>query len=120
METLKKMSMMAVIKLGILRTELPKTVAKEVEMMEARIKSDPRNWTYDQVVGELCRMDRRLLYKDLGPLLDKKVAGDVLLRCSLDVLLTVLELDFNTAMRVTDQVAKLKMVVRGLDEIVIK
>eukprot|EP00092_Neocalanus_flemingeri_P029557 GFUD01032103.1.p1 GENE.GFUD01032103.1~~GFUD01032103.1.p1 ORF type:complete len:377 (+),score=107.98 GFUD01032103.1:166-1131(+) len=81
---------------------------------------DPRNWTYDQVVGELCRMDRRLLYKDLGPLLDKKVAGDVLLRCSLDVLLTVLELDFNTAIRVTDQIAKLEMVVRGLDEVVIK
>eukprot|EP00092_Neocalanus_flemingeri_P091409 GFUD01115875.1.p1 GENE.GFUD01115875.1~~GFUD01115875.1.p1 ORF type:complete len:384 (+),score=120.90 GFUD01115875.1:60-1211(+) len=81
---------------------------------------DPRDWTYDQVVGELCRMDRRLLYKDLGPLLDKQVAGDVLLRCSLDVLLTALELDFNTAMRVTDQIAKLKMVVRGLDEIVIK
>eukprot|EP00092_Neocalanus_flemingeri_P005347 GFUD01005761.1.p1 GENE.GFUD01005761.1~~GFUD01005761.1.p1 ORF type:complete len:376 (+),score=118.16 GFUD01005761.1:45-1172(+) len=81
---------------------------------------DPRNWTYDQVVGELCRMDRRLLYKDLGPLLDKQVAGDVLLRCSLDVLLTALELDFNTAIRVTDQIAKLKMVVRGLDEIVIK
>eukprot|EP00092_Neocalanus_flemingeri_P067779 GFUD01082771.1.p1 GENE.GFUD01082771.1~~GFUD01082771.1.p1 ORF type:complete len:337 (+),score=99.97 GFUD01082771.1:39-1049(+) len=81
---------------------------------------DPRDWTYDQVVGELCRMDRRLLYKDLGPLLDKKVAGDVLLRCSLDVLLTALELDFNTAIRVTDQIAKLKIVVRGLDEIVIK
>eukprot|EP00092_Neocalanus_flemingeri_P057736 GFUD01068695.1.p1 GENE.GFUD01068695.1~~GFUD01068695.1.p1 ORF type:complete len:336 (+),score=104.61 GFUD01068695.1:137-1009(+) len=81
---------------------------------------DPRDWTYDQVVGELCRMDRRLLYKDLGPLLDKQVAGDVLLRCSLDVLLTALELDFNTAIRVTDQIAKLKMVVRGLDEIVIK
>eukprot|EP00092_Neocalanus_flemingeri_P091410 GFUD01115876.1.p1 GENE.GFUD01115876.1~~GFUD01115876.1.p1 ORF type:complete len:223 (+),score=70.93 GFUD01115876.1:72-740(+) len=81
---------------------------------------DPRDWTYDQVVGELCRMERRLLYKDLGPLLDKKVAGDVLLSCSLEVLLTVLELDFNTAIRVTDQIDKLKMVVRGLDEIVIK
>eukprot|EP00092_Neocalanus_flemingeri_P029556 GFUD01032102.1.p1 GENE.GFUD01032102.1~~GFUD01032102.1.p1 ORF type:complete len:384 (+),score=116.24 GFUD01032102.1:74-1225(+) len=81
---------------------------------------DPRNWTYDQVVGELCRMDRRLLYKDLGPLLDKKVAGDVLLSCSLEVLMTVLELDFNTAIRVNEQIAKLKIVVRGLDEIVTK
>eukprot|EP00092_Neocalanus_flemingeri_P038005 GFUD01041373.1.p1 GENE.GFUD01041373.1~~GFUD01041373.1.p1 ORF type:complete len:169 (+),score=36.21 GFUD01041373.1:111-617(+) len=42
METLKQMSMMAVLKLGIPRTELPKTVAKEVDMLEARIKSD---WT---------------------------------------------------------------------------
>eukprot|EP00092_Neocalanus_flemingeri_P102542 GFUD01131169.1.p1 GENE.GFUD01131169.1~~GFUD01131169.1.p1 ORF type:complete len:369 (+),score=97.81 GFUD01131169.1:166-1107(+) len=81
---------------------------------------DPRNWTYDQVVGELCRMDSRLLMKDLDPLWDKKVAGDVLLRCSLEVLLTVLKLDFNTAIRVTDQISKLKMVVRGLDDIVIK
>eukprot|EP00092_Neocalanus_flemingeri_P029558 GFUD01032104.1.p1 GENE.GFUD01032104.1~~GFUD01032104.1.p1 ORF type:complete len:380 (+),score=114.32 GFUD01032104.1:48-1187(+) len=81
---------------------------------------DPRDWTYDQVVGELCRMERRLLYKDLGPLLDKKVAGDVLLSCSLEVLLTVLELNFNTAIRVNEQIAKLKIVVRGLDEIVTK
>eukprot|EP00092_Neocalanus_flemingeri_P018306 GFUD01019813.1.p1 GENE.GFUD01019813.1~~GFUD01019813.1.p1 ORF type:complete len:173 (+),score=37.44 GFUD01019813.1:102-620(+) len=42
METLKKMSMMAVLKLGIPRTALPKTVTKEVDMLEARIKSD---WT---------------------------------------------------------------------------
>eukprot|EP00092_Neocalanus_flemingeri_P087618 GFUD01110604.1.p1 GENE.GFUD01110604.1~~GFUD01110604.1.p1 ORF type:complete len:170 (+),score=36.47 GFUD01110604.1:123-632(+) len=42
METLKQMSMMAVLKLGIPRTALPKTVTKEVEMLEARIKSD---WT---------------------------------------------------------------------------
>eukprot|EP00092_Neocalanus_flemingeri_P091407 GFUD01115873.1.p1 GENE.GFUD01115873.1~~GFUD01115873.1.p1 ORF type:complete len:429 (+),score=113.51 GFUD01115873.1:193-1287(+) len=81
---------------------------------------DPRDWTYDQVVGELCRMDSRLLFKDLGPLLDKKVAGDVLLRCSLDVLQTALKLDFNTAMRVTDQIARLKLVVKRVEEIVIK
>eukprot|EP00092_Neocalanus_flemingeri_P038003 GFUD01041371.1.p1 GENE.GFUD01041371.1~~GFUD01041371.1.p1 ORF type:complete len:175 (-),score=46.31 GFUD01041371.1:49-573(-) len=42
METLEQMSMMAVLKLGIPMTELPKTVAKEVDMLEARIKSD---WT---------------------------------------------------------------------------
>eukprot|EP00092_Neocalanus_flemingeri_P084380 GFUD01106009.1.p2 GENE.GFUD01106009.1~~GFUD01106009.1.p2 ORF type:complete len:150 (+),score=21.12 GFUD01106009.1:67-450(+) len=81
---------------------------------------DPRDWTCDQVVGNLCRMDGRLLVKDLGPLFDQKVVGDVLLRCSLDVLLKVLKLDFNTAIRVNEQITKLKIVVRGLDVIVIK
>eukprot|EP00092_Neocalanus_flemingeri_P022390 GFUD01024283.1.p1 GENE.GFUD01024283.1~~GFUD01024283.1.p1 ORF type:complete len:174 (-),score=36.14 GFUD01024283.1:35-556(-) len=52
METLKNMSMMAVLKLGIPRTELPKTVAIEVEKLESRIKSD---WT-----GIFRRWDRDL------------------------------------------------------------
>eukprot|EP00092_Neocalanus_flemingeri_P026939 GFUD01029203.1.p1 GENE.GFUD01029203.1~~GFUD01029203.1.p1 ORF type:complete len:221 (-),score=44.97 GFUD01029203.1:344-1006(-) len=42
METLKHMSMMAVLKLGIPRTELPKTVADEVDTLEARIKLEAR------------------------------------------------------------------------------
>eukprot|EP00092_Neocalanus_flemingeri_P091404 GFUD01115870.1.p1 GENE.GFUD01115870.1~~GFUD01115870.1.p1 ORF type:complete len:445 (+),score=109.02 GFUD01115870.1:193-1335(+) len=91
-----------------------------IQDADSKPSRDPRDWTYDQVVGELCRMDSRLLFKDLGPLLDKKVAGDVLLRCSLDVLQTALKLDFNTAMRVTDQIARLKLVVKRVEEIVIK
>eukprot|EP00092_Neocalanus_flemingeri_P028839 GFUD01031312.1.p1 GENE.GFUD01031312.1~~GFUD01031312.1.p1 ORF type:complete len:171 (-),score=37.64 GFUD01031312.1:28-540(-) len=42
METLRKKSMMAVIKLGIPKSELPETVKKEVKTLEERIKSD---WT---------------------------------------------------------------------------
>eukprot|EP00092_Neocalanus_flemingeri_P087619 GFUD01110605.1.p1 GENE.GFUD01110605.1~~GFUD01110605.1.p1 ORF type:complete len:179 (+),score=37.90 GFUD01110605.1:64-600(+) len=42
METLKQMSMMAVLKLGISRSKLTKTVAKELRVLEASIKSD---WT---------------------------------------------------------------------------
>eukprot|EP00092_Neocalanus_flemingeri_P102541 GFUD01131168.1.p1 GENE.GFUD01131168.1~~GFUD01131168.1.p1 ORF type:complete len:334 (+),score=86.29 GFUD01131168.1:74-1075(+) len=104
-----------VVQLDESRNIIPQSVPED-----NKPSCDPRNWTYDQVVGELCRMDSRLLMKDLDPLWDKKVAGDVLLRCSLEVLLTVLKLDFNTAIRVTDQISKLKMVVRGLDNIVIK
>ena len=39
MESLKEKCKLEVIKLGILRTELPKSVAKEVEIMEEKVKS---------------------------------------------------------------------------------
>eukprot|EP00092_Neocalanus_flemingeri_P006658 GFUD01007187.1.p1 GENE.GFUD01007187.1~~GFUD01007187.1.p1 ORF type:complete len:166 (-),score=15.75 GFUD01007187.1:84-557(-) len=42
MDTLKTTTMMTVIKQGIPKSELPKTVAREVEKLEERIKSD---WT---------------------------------------------------------------------------
>eukprot|EP00092_Neocalanus_flemingeri_P023638 GFUD01025639.1.p1 GENE.GFUD01025639.1~~GFUD01025639.1.p1 ORF type:complete len:203 (-),score=56.65 GFUD01025639.1:67-621(-) len=42
MDTLRKISMLAVVKLGIPEAELPQTVAKEVEMLGERISSE---WT---------------------------------------------------------------------------
>eukprot|EP00092_Neocalanus_flemingeri_P039007 GFUD01042463.1.p1 GENE.GFUD01042463.1~~GFUD01042463.1.p1 ORF type:complete len:377 (-),score=91.07 GFUD01042463.1:271-1401(-) len=83
------------------------------------VSPDPRNWTYSQVIGDLCRNDERLVVSDLRPLKREKVAGDVLLKCSISVLRDDLGLSFNTAVRVTNQIGRLKKIVKGLEEIVI-
>eukprot|EP00092_Neocalanus_flemingeri_P100438 GFUD01128284.1.p1 GENE.GFUD01128284.1~~GFUD01128284.1.p1 ORF type:complete len:192 (-),score=50.44 GFUD01128284.1:65-586(-) len=51
MDTLRNISMMAVVKLGIPEAELPQTVAKEVEMLGERITAE---WTGIFSVCELC------------------------------------------------------------------
>jgi len=85
-----------------------------------KLCADPRLWAYEEVVGQLCQMDKKLKISDLKPLLDKKVDGDVLLKCSLDILMNVLKLDFTVAMRVDSQISKMKKTVEMLDVIVIK
>jgi len=85
-----------------------------------KLCADPRLWAYEEVVGQLCQMDKKLKITDLKTLIDKKVDGDVLLKCSLDILMNVLKLDFTVAMRVDSQISKMKKTVEMLDVIVIK
>merc|ERR1719186_1391939 len=40
-----------------------------------KLCADPRLWAYEDVVGQLCQMDKKLKITDLKPLLDKKVDG---------------------------------------------
>jgi len=84
-----------------------------------KISPDPRDWTSEQVVGELLKLDKRLQISDLGPIIKENVAGDVLLNCSKFDLREDLGLDFNTAKRVGILIDKLAMVVTRLEEVVV-